>query len=119
MAARLPSYLKTYRRRTGFSQDEMAFLLGSASGTKVSRYERWARKSTLETALAYEAMFQMPVKELFAGVYQKVEKKAVRRARAFAVRLLANAKPDNATARKLAVLRKIASGSLRAEATEA
>ena len=39
MPHKLENYLRTYRRRAGLSQDEMAFLLGTKSGTKVSRYE--------------------------------------------------------------------------------
>jgi len=78
--SKLDNYLRTYRRRAGISQDEMAFLLGTHDGTKVSRYERLARTPGLETALAYEAIFGISVRELFAGVYQRVERAARRRA---------------------------------------
>ena len=109
MSAPLESYLKTYRRRSGFSQDDVAFLLGSSSGAKVSRYERWARRPTLETALAYEAIFQVPVRELFGGLYRKAEKETVARAQLLATRLPA-AKAMRVTPRKLALLRAISSG---------
>jgi transcriptional regulator with XRE-family HTH domain len=79
-AQRLENYLRTYRRRAGISQDEMAFLLGAHHGTKVSRYERFARTPSLETALAYEAILGVPARELFAGVYQRAERSARRRA---------------------------------------
>ena len=82
--ARLPNYLKTYRRRAGLSQDEVAFLLGCQSGAKVSRYERLARQPNLETALAYEALLGVPARELFAGVYEKVENEVKTRARELA-----------------------------------
>ena len=108
MSAPLESYLKTYRRRSGFSQDEIAFLLGSTSGQKVSRYEHRARRPPLETALAYEAIFQVPVSVLFAGLYQKVEKRSIARAQDLAEKLLpANAR--RATPLKLAVLQAITS----------
>ena len=68
MAHRLPNYLRTHRKRAGLSQDEVAFLLGCRSGAKVSRYERLARRLSLETAFAYEALFGVPARELFAGV---------------------------------------------------
>jgi transcriptional regulator with XRE-family HTH domain len=78
---KLDNYLRTHRRRAGISQAEMAaFLLGTHDGTKVSRYERFARTPGLETALAYEAIFGISVRELFAGVYQRVERVARRRA---------------------------------------
>ena len=108
MPHRLPNYLKTYRRRAGFSQDEVAFLLGSKGGAKVSRYERLARKPSLETALAYEAVLGIPVRELFAGVFQKVEQETVKRAQALAEKLNAP-NPDRMTLRKLQRLRALTS----------
>lgn len=108
MSAPLENYLKTYRKRSGFSQEEVALLLGSHSGTKVSRYEQRVRKPTLETALAYEAIFQVPVRALFAGLYKKVEKRVAARAQRL-VRELAQSRQRKATLRKLAALRAISS----------
>lgn len=68
----LQNYLRMYRKRAGLSQDEVAFLLGVKSGAKVSRYERRRRVPPLETALAYEAIFRIPVRELFLGTYEQV-----------------------------------------------
>jgi transcriptional regulator with XRE-family HTH domain len=99
-ARRLPNYLRTYRKRSGLSQDDVAFLLGCQSGAKVSRYERFARVPTLETALTYEALFGVPARELFAGVYQKVEETIHKRAQVLGEKLNA-AKPDRTTLQKL------------------
>jgi len=110
MSAPLESYLRTYRKRSGFSQDEVAFLLGSASGQRVSRYECRARRPTLETALAFEAIFQTPVKQLFAGLYQKVEKDTIARARVLTEKLNA-ARLDRITARKLVALQSFAASA--------
>lgn len=107
---RLPNYLKTYRKRAGLTQDEVAFLLGCASGAKVSRYERLARRPSLETAFAYESVFRVPARELFAGVYQKVEEKAIQRAGLLAEELR-GVEPDSFTTRKLELLGAIASDS--------
>jgi len=103
MASRLPNYLKTYRKRAGLSQDEVAFLLGCKSGAKVSRYERLARRPSLETAFAYEALFGVPARELFAGVYQKVEGEIAKRARALAGRVCAG-KAERLATKKLELL---------------
>jgi transcriptional regulator with XRE-family HTH domain len=108
MSAPLESYLKTYRKRSGFSQDEVAFLLGSASGAKVSRYERLARQPGLPTVFAYEVIFRTPAKDLFAGLYQKVEKITQSRARLLAEKL-AQAKAHRTTPRKLALLQTLCS----------
>ena len=106
MSAPLENYLRTQRRRSGFSQDEIAFLLGSLSGGKVSRYEHRVRRPTLETALAYEAIFQVPVSALFAGLYRKVEKEIIARAEDLAERLV-SANTVRVSSHKLAALRAI------------
>ena len=72
--------------RLALSQDEVSFLLGGQSGTKACRYERFARVPSLETALAYEAIFKTPVSELFGGLYQKVEREVAERAKILAER---------------------------------
>jgi transcriptional regulator with XRE-family HTH domain len=107
---KLENYLRTYRKRSAFSQEEMAFLLGCRNGTKVSRYERFARKPSLETLFAYEVVFGAPARELFAGAYQKVEKKILNRAQLL-TRKLNRATPDRMATRKLEILQAITSGS--------
>ena len=110
MSYKLQNYLRTYRKRNGLSQDEMAFLLGCQSGTKVSRYERSGRKPSIETLFAYELVFGAPSRELFAGVYQKVEKKTLNRAQLL-TRKLSRATPTPMATRKLTILKAIISGS--------
>ena len=78
---KLDNYLRSYRRRVGLSQDLVAELLGSHSGTKVSRYERRVRSVPRDTALAYEAVLGIPVAELFAGRFQEIRKSVKRRAK--------------------------------------
>ncbi|TAM80981.1 MAG: hypothetical protein EPN47_13940 [Acidobacteria bacterium] len=84
MSAPLESYLRTYRKRSGLSQEEVAFLIGAANGVNVARHEQLDRQPDLPTALAYEIIFRAPVRELFAGLYQKVEAEAIARARSLA-----------------------------------
>jgi transcriptional regulator with XRE-family HTH domain len=101
MAARkLPNYLRTHRRRVGYSQEDLACLLGGKEGNKISRYERRECLPSLKTALAYEAIFGVPVQELFAGVYEEVEKNVHIQAEALAFKLYTE-KPNPVTARKL------------------
>ena len=76
---RLPNYLRTHRKHSGLSQDEVAFLLGCGNGAKVSRYEKRHRLPPLETALACEAVFGVPVSELFAGVREDIGKNIEKR----------------------------------------
>ena len=59
-APKIMSYLKTYRKKGGLTQDEVAFLLGCESGTKISRFEHRARQPNLETAFACQVVFGIP-----------------------------------------------------------
>ena len=71
----LPNYLRTNRKHISLSQEEVAFLLGVKGmdkGGKVSRDENCSRIPTLETALAYEAIYGKPIRELFAGLYERI-----------------------------------------------
>jgi len=70
---RFDNYIRMLRKQKGLSQDELAFLLGWKSGSAVSRLEQGRRKPSLETLLALEAIFGIPVRELYAGRFQKVE----------------------------------------------
>ena len=78
---RLENYLRMYRKRVGLSQDEVASLLGAKFGAKTSRYERFARIPSLVHALECEAIYGIPVKELFAGISAKAERAVHQRAR--------------------------------------
>lgn len=106
MAQKLPNYLGTYRKRAGFSQHELAFLLGTHSGSKISRYERSAREPHLKTVLAYQVIFRIPPHELFAGTYQQVERVIAQRSQQLRKQLTRH-KGDRLTARKLETLRLI------------
>lgn len=61
--------------------------MGVGSGAAVSRYERLARRPSLETALACQAALGVPVHELFPGIYAEVEQAIIQRARLLAARL--------------------------------
>jgi transcriptional regulator with XRE-family HTH domain len=106
MSRKLQNYLRTYRKRFCLSQKEVAFLLGVKNGAKASRYERLQRVPLLETILAYEVIFKVPVRELFGGVFEKVNEDVIRRAKLL-TRILQEGKADRATTRKLELLSAI------------
>jgi len=81
MAKRLQTYLRTYRKRSALTQDELSSLLGCKSGVSVCEYERLKERPSLETALACQAIFGVSVEELFPGIYEKVVNDVVQRAR--------------------------------------
>lgn len=107
---KLQNYLRTHRRRAGLSQEELAFLLGTKSKGKVSRYERYARQPRLTTVFAYELIFGVPARELFAGMFQEIERKTINQAALLASKLR-QAKPDGIAARKLELLEVIIAAS--------
>ena len=109
-----PNHLRSARKHSGLSQEEVAFLLGGHNGGKVSRYEQFNRMPALETACAYEALFGIPVSRLFAGIFEKACRKLAKRAQLLANELDSGA-PDVITARKLAMLanHRIAGGQTR------
>lgn len=85
----LSNYLRTNRKRAALSQEEVAFLLGingPNKAAKVCRDENFVREPTLQTALAYEAIYDRPVRELFAGQYQRIEQDVATRAKILAHR---------------------------------
>src|ERR1700733_11203080 len=85
----LPNYLRTQRKQIALSQEEVAFLLGVNGldkGGKVSRDENYLRTPTLETALAYEAIYGKPIRELFAGLYEQIAEDVSARAKILSYR---------------------------------
>ena len=103
MSRPLPNYIKSSRRRARLSQDEVAFLLGVASGTTVLRHEDDQRVPTLDRALAYSVVFRVEVRELFAGRYETAEDGVRRRARTLLLSLVKQPLTPE-TARKTAYL---------------
>ena len=106
---KLDNYLRTYRKKLGLTQREVAFLLGCHSGAKVSRYERSARVPTLNAILAYEVIFQKPARELFAGLYDRAERQTMRNLRLLVSRLKRRQESPVLT-RKIANLRAVVEG---------
>jgi transcriptional regulator with XRE-family HTH domain len=106
MASQLPNYLLAHRKRSALSQDDVAYLLGKRGGEKVSRYERFSREPKLETILAYEAIFQKPASQLFAGQYRKIERRVAERAKVLAHKTKRQ-KPSRMMERKLQALSAI------------
>ncbi len=74
------NYLRRYRMRGMFTQSELADLLGVYCRLKVVRFERLQFLPKLETALAYQIIFDVPVHEMFPGLYENVGKEVLERA---------------------------------------
>lgn len=81
MKKKLDCYLRSYRRRWGLTQDELARLLGCKTGAVISRLERYGRQPSLEAAYALEIIFGTAPIELFPGLHAKVKKAVIARIR--------------------------------------
>jgi transcriptional regulator with XRE-family HTH domain len=103
---RLSHYLKTYRKHSGLTQEEVAFLMGCRDGGKISRHERLSREPSLKTALSFEAVFCAPASELFSGTFEKVAEEVIERARRLHENL-SRRPPTPRTLRKLQALERI------------
>lgn len=89
VAHKLDNYLRTYRKRAGLTQREVAFLLGCETGAQISRYEKRHRLPPLRTALEFEAVFRVPVSQLFAGISEAASKRVEKRSAVLQEKLMA------------------------------
>ena len=80
--ANISNHLRAFRKRLALSQTEVAQLLGSPNSAKICRYESFAREPRLHTILGYEAIFDVPARELFRSLYNQIERKIAARAKA-------------------------------------
>ena len=81
---RFQNYLRTFRRKYGLSQAEIARLLGLSSASKVSRHEGFVQRPSVKAMFAYEVIFGAHVSELFAGDYDKTRADVQNRAKELA-----------------------------------
>ena len=102
-AHRLKNYLRTYRKRAGFTQREMASLLGAHAGSKVSRYERFSQRPSLPVVFAYEVIFVTSACKLLGETCDEVRRATLKRIQSLHKRLGAGP-PDRFTAGKIEAL---------------
>jgi transcriptional regulator with XRE-family HTH domain len=107
----LSTYLRTFRKRTCLSQEDVAFLLGSMCGSSVSRHEKGKRIPLLSTLLGYAFILGADVPALYEGAFQDVQ--TVVRQRAMGLCRSLERKPQTSRrARKIAVLKQLLSEDL-------
>jgi DNA-binding XRE family transcriptional regulator len=105
---RIGSHLGVHRRKSGFTQLELARLIGHRNIGRVSRHERAVTVPPLSVALSYEAVFRVPIYELFPGIHEMALKNIEARMADLEEALgrkTASDRDANATARKLQFIR--------------
>ena len=69
-----PNDLVLYRKRMGFSQKQVARLLGHRDTSMVSHYEHNRALPPLAVALGLEIIYRVPVAFLFPGMYNELKR---------------------------------------------
>ena len=72
MSQRHSNSLKPHRKRSGFTQGELAYLLGLKEHSAISRFEQGHREPSLRTAFAYRLLFDRGLEQLFPQVHAEV-----------------------------------------------
>jgi DNA-binding XRE family transcriptional regulator len=80
MVQRFTSYLRPARRRWGFTQGELAFLIGYKTGKSISRIEALKQTPTLHAALSCAVIFNTAPVKLFPGALSNAERLVLARA---------------------------------------
>ena len=80
VSRKLRTRLREYRRKTGLSQEEVAYLLGARKGAQVSRYEKGHRLPDFRRAIAFAVILSVPMAALFVGLQESVARDVRRRA---------------------------------------
>ena len=81
MVQRFKTYLRPLRRRWGFTQGELAFLLGFETSKPVSQIEALKQTPTLTAALSCAVIFNTAPVQLFPGLLSDAEQSVLSRAR--------------------------------------
>jgi transcriptional regulator with XRE-family HTH domain len=74
------SHVRAYRRRWGFTQDELAFMMGFKSRSVVSKLERSGRLPTIDIGFALYIVFGAHGAELFPSLHREIEAAVLGRA---------------------------------------
>lgn len=104
--SKLLNYLRMYRKRSGLTQRELAFLLGLADGSKISYYEQGKRTPTLPTVFALEIVLGVRDTELFKGMHEEIRKQVILRTQTL-YRGLAKRPATPALQQKVDALRRV------------
>jgi transcriptional regulator with XRE-family HTH domain len=105
MKRRLGCYLRPYRLRWGFTQQELAFLIGAKRRKYIAYLEGSRRNPRLSVVFALHVVFGTRSRELFPGLCAEVEDAVIARAYDLYERLQGN--PSKTTRVKLDFLEEM------------
>ncbi len=67
----LVNRLRSHRKRSGLTQRDLANIVGYRKEVEVSRHERQAASPPFRVALRYEAVFRVPLSDLFPTIFEQ------------------------------------------------
>jgi transcriptional regulator with XRE-family HTH domain len=105
MDNRLGSYLRTFRRSVGLTQQELAFLIGLDCRTTVSRIEGSKRRPSIEALIVCVFIFGTSQSELFPALTSELYRGVLERANELYEELQGD--PSGATRAKLDFLEEL------------
>jgi transcriptional regulator with XRE-family HTH domain len=76
--------LVLYRRRMGFTQKQVARLLGHRDASMISHYEHCRALPPVAVALSLEIVYRVPVAFLFPAMYDELKQQIRRKEESFA-----------------------------------
>lgn len=109
MSRKLANYIRTFRKRLGLTQHDVAFLSEYHDASKVSAIERQRKLPSLRALVALCVIFRAPVRELFPRIYAQVEEAVIKQAQVLSQKLLPE-RPGTLHAKRVRHIRSLASG---------
>jgi len=100
------NYLRTFRRKSYLSQEELSNLLGCKTGQIISRYECNVRVPNLRTVFTLMIIFGVKAEELFPGLYSEVKEEILRQIQVH-LKKATNCYPTPKTTRKHSFLLEV------------
>jgi transcriptional regulator with XRE-family HTH domain len=97
----LPNYLRTYRKRCGLSQSDLAYVVNLSGKSEWCQLERFHREPSYRTAKACGYAFGISTSKLFPGVDASTKKETARRMRKLRSRLAAKADATECVQRRI------------------
>src|SRR5882672_1704021 len=103
MAYTRTNYFRLHRRRLGFTQAELAFLVGYQSESNISRLEQHERAVALAVGFACQTVFGHELHEIYPGLHEEVVEQVTGRMREL-YQKLEQKRPTERTIAKLRAL---------------
>lgn len=96
----LENYLRTYRRKAGLTQKELAHLMGAETHAYISRHERGVRMPDIRTIFAYARIFRVRPEKLFPALAERISADVASRAAALLEEIEREENPSARTIQK-------------------